>query len=314
MRHNVFDDKKREIKSIDNVFGNFLVEKGLYDTIEITKDNIYELAGLVGGHVKINAYCTKCGEKRVFSCEPIYIYSVDGNDVNEYSLEDQIVSIQYFMNTPTPHFADEQEKSWQWCSTIIAYDVRLMVFRFFCAMDPAHRIDYIVLTDGNTMKKIGQFPSVADMSFPELKNYKKVITKDDERELKRAIGLYAQGIGIGSFVYLRRIAERIILQAGTKAVEAGKVSAEVFDKARVDEKIKMLADYLPKSLSNNPVFYGIVSKGIHELSEDECIEYFPVLQSFIMMVLRQWEKIREDEEEEKRISSSINKIASNVKR
>lgn len=34
------------------------------------------------------------------------------------------------------------------------------------------------------MKKIGQYPSVADLSFPELKEYRKVMTKDDEKNLK----------------------------------------------------------------------------------------------------------------------------------
>lgn len=50
MIKNVFYERSsREIKSMDNVFGDFLVNKGLYDEIEITKDNIFELADLVGG-------------------------------------------------------------------------------------------------------------------------------------------------------------------------------------------------------------------------------------------------------------------------
>ena len=60
-----------------------------------------------------------------------------------------------------------------------------MVFKFFCAMDNTHHLDYIVLTYGNKMKKIGQYPSVADLSFPELKEYRKVMTKEDEKELKK---------------------------------------------------------------------------------------------------------------------------------
>ncbi len=311
MKQNVYNKVGRTIKSVDNVFGNFLVENGLYDTIEITKENIYELADLVGGHVRINAYCTKCGENRVFSCEQIVRYGVEDGVIKAYSLEDQIVNIQRIMEAPIPHFANEPEEPWQWNNVIITPDTRLMVFRFGCAFEPSHRLDYIVLTDGNTMMKIGQFPSVADMSIPELKKYRKVMTKEDERELKRAIGLNAQGIGIGSFVYLRRIVERMIMQAGDKAIKAGKINAEEFKNAKVDKKIKMAADYLPKSLVDNTVFYGIVSKGIHELSEDDCKEYFPVLQSFIIMVLRQWEMIREDEEEERSLSSALNRIASN---
>ena len=163
------------------------------------------------------------------------------------------------------------------------------------------------------MKKIGQYPSVADLSFPELKEYRKVMTREDEKELKRAIGLFASGIGVGSFVYLRRIFERIIVTASQKAIGEGIIKEEEFNTAHVDEKIKMLVDYLPKSLVNNPVFYGIVSKGIHELSEEDCLEFFPVMQSFIMMILRQWEKIRRDEEEEKKLSASLSSIAAKVK-
>lgn len=55
----------------------------------------------------------------------------------------------------------------------------------------------------------------------------------------------------------------------------------------------MLSEYLLKSLVDNSVFYGIISKGIHELSEEGCIEFFTVMQSFIMTILRQWEKYAE---------------------
>ena len=316
MVRNVFNERSpREIKSIDNVFGDFLVNKGLYDEIEITKDNIFELADLVGGHVKIDIYCPKCGESRVFSCEmiPYYWYDEHNQEIKGRSLEEEIVSWQEIQNMDGTRFVGDPEAPWTWTNNSIENDTRLMVFKFFCAMDNTHHLDYIVLTYGNKMKKIGQYPSVADLSFPELKEYRKVMTKEDEKELKRAIGLFASGIGVGSFVYLRRIFERIIVTASRKAIEEGKIKEEEFGKAHVDEKIKMLAEYLPKSLENNPVFYGIISKGIHELSEEDCIEFFPVMQSFIMMILRQWEKIRRDEEEKKKLAASLSHIAAKVK-
>lgn len=52
-------------------------------------------------------------------------------------------------------------------------------------------------------------PSVADMTFPELDAYKHVISK----ELGTTIGLFASGVGAGSYVYLRRILERLVYQA-----------------------------------------------------------------------------------------------------
>lgn len=274
IRNNVFyESSSRKIKSIDNVFGNFLVNKGLYDEIEITKDNIFELADLVGGHVKIDIFCPECGESRVFSCEPIPYYWYD--DHNQYiidrPLEEEIASWQKSQNMDSMCSAHTSEELWTWTNNSIKDETRLMVFKFFCAMDNTHHLDYIVLTDGNKMKKIGQYPSVADLTFPELEEYRKIMTKEDEKEFKRAIGLYASGIGVGSFVYLRRIFEHIIVTAGQKAIEEG------------------------------------------EITEEDCIEYFPVMQSFIMMILRQWEKMRRDEEEEKKIAVSLSNIGTKIK-
>ncbi len=176
-----------------------------------------------------------------------------------------------------------------------------------------NKLDYVVITDGYKFKKVGQFPSVADLSFPELKEYNKILSKDDLKEFKRAIGLHAQGIGVGSYVYLRRIFERIIDTAKGKAISEGTIDEQTYKDSRVDERIKMLANYLPKALVDNPVFYGIVSKGIHELSEEDCILYFPVLKDFIFMILRQWEQIRKDEEATKQLQASLSKIAGNIK-
>lgn len=313
MKRNIFDGThQREIKSIDNVFGKFLTNEGLYDEIEITEDNIFELADLIGGHVKLDVYCPECKENRVFSGEavPHYWYDDHNQEICGRPLEDEITSWQYTHNTPR---LDGDREAWSWTNKSIEDDTRLMVFKFVCTMDDTHHLDYIVLTYGNIMKKIGQYPSVADLSFPELKEYRKVMSKDDEKELKRAIGLYASGIGIGSYVYLRRIFERIIVTAGNKAISDGKIKEEDFGRAHVEEKIKMLSDYLPQTLVQNAVFYGIVSKGIHELSEDECIEYFPVMKSFIMMILRQWEKIRKDEDDERKLSAALGSIATKVK-
>lgn len=312
---NIFDKQsQREIKTTDNEFGNFLLNKGLYDEIEITENNIFELADLVGGHVKINVYCPKCMDNRVFSCEaiPYYWYDDHNEEVKQSALEERIVSCQKYQNV-RDRLEEKQVEPWKWTDSSFIDDARLMVFKFHCAMDYTHHIDYIVLTNKNKIMKIGQFPSVADLSFPKLKEYRKVMSKTDEKEFKRAIGLFASGIGIGSFVYLRRIFERIISSAGQKAIEKGTIDENVFSKAKVVEKIKMLSDYLPKALVDNPIFYGIISKGIHELSEENCLEFFPVLQSFIMMILRQWEKIRKDEEEEKKLAISLSNIAQKIK-
>lgn len=299
---NIFDEQaSKNIKSNGNVFADFLVNKGLYDKIEIAGDNNSELADLVGGYVNISVYCPECKEIRVFHSDSIIYYRyVSNRGFLQEKLETAIRS-KYFINPDRSPFNDCPEEEY-----------RIMVIKFYCAMDEDHRLDYIVLIQGNQMIKIGQYPSVADLSFPELKDYRKVMQKEDEKELRRAIGLFASGIGVGSFVYLRRIFERIIVNASKKAIQEGKITEEELVKCRVDEKIKKLSDYLPKSLIDNTVFYGIISKGIHELTEEECLEYFPVMKGFIMLILRQWEQMRRDEEEEKAIQASLSKIAGKI--
>ena len=315
---NVFTaNQSREIKTKDNVFGKFLVTAGLYDEIEITQDNIFELADLIGGHVKIDVYCPKCKESRVFSGEmiPHYWYDTNSDEIIRQTLEEEIVSWQhiYAINrTPSPS-SNSKEESWTWTNFSIEEETRIMVFKFLCAMDDTHHMDYIVLTEGNKMKKIGQYPSVADLSYPELKEYRKVMSEEDARELRKAVGLFASGIGVGSYVYLRRIFERIISKASEKALSDGKIIETEFNKAKVEEKVKMISDYLPKSLVSNSYCYGIISKGIHMLSEEECLKYFPVMESFILMILRQWEQIRREEEEAKKLSAALNVISSQLK-
>lgn len=185
-----------------------------------------------------------------------------------------------------------------------------MLFQFQCAMNDHHYTDYVVRANGNTLVKIGQFPSVADLSFPELENYKKVISKEDRKELRRAIGLYASGIGAGSYVYLRRIFERMLMIARQNAGDA--IDDNTFNHARVNEKIMMIKDYLPNMLTSNSMIYGILSKGIHELSEEDCLTYFPVMKDCIFMILDEWEEYRRKNEKEKSVSAALSKIASTI--
>ena len=63
------------------------------------------------------------------------------------------------------------------------------------------------------------------------------------------------------------------------------ISREDFERLKFDVKIDTLKDYLPEVLVANKNVYGIVSKGIHELSEDECREMFPYIKAGIELIL-----------------------------
>ncbi len=136
-----------------------------------------------------------------------------------------------------------------------------------------------------TLTKVGQSPSVADFNLNDVEQYSKVLSKAKVKEFKKAIGLAANGIGIGSFVYLRRIFEELIYNAH-KDYEVDKKNAiNSFDKIRMNEKIEALKEYLPEFLVEKKALYGILSKGIHELEEKECLAYFDTVKIGIEMIL-----------------------------
>ena len=93
-------------------------------------------------------------------------------------------------------------------------------------------------------------------------------------------------MGIGSFVYIRRIFENLIDQAHNLAKsEIKDFSEDIYLNSRMDKKIIMLKDFLPVFLVENRILYAILSKGIHELSEEECLLYFDTVKIGIEQIL-----------------------------
>ena len=62
---------------------------------------------MVGGQVKIDIYCPKCKESRVFLCEaiPYYWYDDHNQEINGRLLEEEIVSWQQLSNPQRTKFS-----------------------------------------------------------------------------------------------------------------------------------------------------------------------------------------------------------------
>lgn len=146
--------------------------------------------------------------------------------------------------------------------------------------------------------KIGQFPSLADLQYAEIrKKYNKVLSSQDLHDLKKAIGLMAHGAGAGSLVYLRRIFENIIWDTYETHRNSLGIEDIEFKQKGMNEKVNFLKIFLPSQLVEMKDVYGILSKGVHELSEKECLTYFPALKLSIILILDQ--KIKEKIEKKK---------------
>jgi hypothetical protein len=55
----------------------------------------------------------------------------------------------------------------------------------------------------------------------------------------------------------------------------------------MDERIEMLQDYLPPFLVEHRAIYGMLSAGVHELTENDCLAHFDALRTGIEIILDQ---------------------------
>lgn len=171
---------------------------------------------------------------------------------------------------------------------------------------------FFVYIKNKKVVKVGQNPSLADIQFEKIgKKYDKILTQEDLTNYRKAIGLAAHGVGAGSFVYLRRIFENLI--NNTYQENKSELNQPDFISKRMSEKVELLVDYLPKQIKEMDALYGVISKGVHELSEDECRKYFPALRLSIELILD--EKIEEAVKKEKdiKVKESLSEINSILK-
>lgn len=304
------------VKEMNNE--KFLVQAGLYDKVKITSDDFGDLINLLSGKQKIDLYCSKCKEKRTFCAKSktvkmqkketalrVNVFDTFGDEAEKDAFEKSLKAQQ------------ERELLEKYNQFLV--DNVFTVLEYTCSREESHHLTFVLLIEGDTIQKIGQYPSYADIDLPQADIYRKELGRNYYNELKRAIGLYSCNVGIGSYVYLRRIVEKLILDALHLAINDGVITEEEFEldekkhQRRVEDKIKLLESYLPKPLVENKAVYGIISKGIHELDEDECIKYFPVVEALIRMCLDESIERKRKQLAEAEIKKMMAEIATEVK-
>lgn len=247
---------------IENI-EHFFLETPLYEKFNIDNNDGKLLFDLIFFTGKLDCYCPFCDKDSTF------IGTNESPKFGGYRIESYAdfirpnmgrQNISYFLNKIHP-------------------------INLYCSRVEEHKMQQVVYLTENQIFKIGQYPSIAEISQPELKKYRAVLSKEKYAEFNRGVGLIAHGVGIGSFVYLRRIFEDLIEEAHQKLNKIEGWNEEEYGKARMNEKIDILKSELPEFLVENKALYGILSNGIHELTEDECKEYFPTVKLGVELIL-----------------------------
>lgn len=247
----------------------FYIKHSLYESVTVAEGDVKSAWFVQYFKGSMDSYCPECGAHSIFERNP----SRTSFDYGEF-IKDHLFELT-----------------------------------FQCTRDRSHQLYFLFQLKDRILQKIGQFPSVATLNLYDARKYSKVLDKHYYRELTKAIGPAAHGIGVGSFVYLRRIFEYLIEQAHGEALASAGWNDEEFQRSRMLEKIQLLSQWLPDFLVQNRSMYGILSKGIHELTEEECLAAFPIVKVGIEIILdariQEIERKRKLEEAQKAIQGLI---------
>lgn len=227
---------------------DLLINLPLYEIVNFEANDLEVGRQLYYYNETLDTYCPKCNKHSIFS--------------------------RYWPYSKSISYLDD---SW--------VDEGKFAIELQCSRDSSHRLYFLFIAEGQSIQKIGQYPSLADLSLYDIQKYSKALDRKYFQEFTKAIGLASHGIGVGSFVYLRRIFEFLIDEAHQQSKESEDWDENLYLKSRMSEKISLLRTKLPEFLIDNSALYSILSKGLHELGEDECLAAFPVVKLGIEIIL-----------------------------
>ena len=186
-------------------------------------------------------------------------------------------------------------------------------YSFKCTNDE-HHIYFLMISielkEGMfIVRKIGQNPSMLSIKGFDFSKYEKILNRFNAYEdYKKADFSNAEKFYVGAYAYLRRIFEKMInYYMGERVTEIEGSSME----NKIDS-VKEKFDPRVRKLIKN--LYGILSKSIHELDEEDSKDFYEKLKAVIDMQLEYIFTEEEKEKQSKDLESVIGKITNSVKK
>lgn len=195
-----------------------------------------------------------------------------------------------------------------------------------------HTIDFLIKTISDEsfekrgsginiyILKIGQFPAY-DIE-PEI-TLQRYLTEEDNSNYKKALTTLSVNFGIGSYAYFRRIIEneikRIIKDISELDFDGSENVKQAYKNFESDHQmsklINAISKYLPnsfKELGDNPIrlLYEQLSGGIHQDTDDECIEKAKQIDILLKYTIR---KVNEEKFQLQEVKTAIQKLRKSTK-
>lgn len=212
----------------------------------------------------IQVYCSTCKESRTLTQGKAEYFGIDARHISGATSADLFLTVTYTCG---------------YCTKF------LMAF-------------LIKITE-DALIKVGQYPALDISVEPMVRKF-----LGDYYELyKKGVTCENFGYGIASYAYYRRVLENLI----DKLLGIVEEIIDDADKLRYkdaleqtksaqtgSDKIDLIKDLLPPILRPNGInplgtLYGILSEGIHDMDDDECLEIAQEVRTSLVFVIQQLE-------------------------
>lgn len=248
---------------------------------------------------KVDIKCTECNKEYPFNI----LYNI-----KKYSYGRTIYSYQNLLGDWKPCEIDHVDFI-NGKIHVPEEDEGIISYVFVCNMDSHHyqTMDLLYHLKNNVfeIRKIGQKPLNIDLKESFSGEYKKVLKQydsfDDYRQYEQS---ESRGLFAGACTYLRRIFEKMV-NYKIKNSQASK--EEIIAAKKFDQKILLAKDQFDedvRDILNNS--YSLLSKGIHELNDEEIKKFHGLILEVINVQLESEKSKQQRDEKIKRIRSEIN--------
>ncbi|MET3605371.1 hypothetical protein ABIC99_003200 [Sphaerotilus sulfidivorans] len=262
----------------------FLTSIPLYAPVSYEGEQIWDILNILYYNGTYDSFCTKCKRESTFKV-------IAPNRTHEHTRNLQVERL-IKQQGGTPDLPSLRSPIFEVEATCTRHEGHKQNFVFFSDLEAIPNESGLPKIK-RSIQKIGQQPSYGDLHILQVKKYSHVLSKAQLGELTRAIGLASHDVGVGAYVYLRRIFENLVEEAHIVAQRDSGWDEGAYSRCRMSEKITMLKAHLPAFLVEHPGMYSLLSKGIHELSEEDCLKHFPTLRIGIELILDERLEARE---------------------
>lgn len=257
-------------------FVKLMISQGVYSKLKNIDDETWAWICEKGGCSTIDYFCPICKSNKTFIFSKKETHKNMGYIVKTFNSDGSLIR------------TIDKESEWVYCCPTCGARV---VFYFYYD------------NDLKSIIKVGQYPSLYDLSRDELKEFQKsnLISDDDIGQLYKAYTCASESYFVAAYTYMRRVFENLLIDVFKDNVAKIGLSEVDFNKLRSNEKLEKLKEYLAIDDEIYKPLYALLSVGIHALTEEECAENFELLKSILLDILAEQKAKKEKEEKRKQI-------------